>query len=72
LCVELGYCLTPRDCDAVEENPPTDPQAFAELVMKLEGVGSGDAEMLMPVLERVLKAFEEAASATARESSTLE
>jgi hypothetical protein len=47
-----------RDNEAVEANPPTNPEAFAELVMKLEGVGSGNPEMFMPVLEIVLAAFE--------------
>jgi hypothetical protein len=57
LCVKLGFCLTPRDHDAVVTAPPTDPWAFAELVMTLEGVDPADPEMFAPVLEQVLATF---------------
>ena len=63
LCVKLGYCLTPQDYEAIEADPPTDPMAFAELVMKLDGVDPVDREMLAPVLKLVLATFEGAARA---------
>jgi len=65
LCVHLGYCLSPTAQETVEANPPTNPQAFAELVMKLEGVPSTAPGMLAPVLERVLRAFEGVVRTTA-------
>jgi hypothetical protein len=58
LCVKLGYCLPPKDYEIVESNPPTDPLAFAELVVRLEGVGELDPEAFKPVLDIVLKAFQ--------------
>ena len=57
LCVELGYCLPALEQQHIISNPPTDPRRFAELVMQLEGVGSADAEMFEPVLDRVCRAF---------------
>jgi hypothetical protein len=65
LCVRLGYCLTPTDLEVVEADPPTDPQSFTELVMKLEGVGATDADMVAPVLDQVLRTFEGIARARA-------
>jgi hypothetical protein len=65
LCVHLGYCLSPTDLETVEQDPPTDPQAFTELVMRLEGVGSPDPGVVAPVLERVLRTFEGVARARA-------
>lgn len=59
LCVDLGICL--QDYETVANDPPTNPQAFAELVMRLEGVGPGDPEIFLPVLRRVLCTFERAA-----------
>jgi hypothetical protein len=50
LCMQLGYCLAPADFDALVADPPTDPQTFAELVMKREGVGMDDRELFMAVL----------------------
>ncbi len=58
LCITLGYCLTPSDYDAVVANPPTHPQAFAELVMRLDGVDPGEPGMLEPVLDQILATFE--------------
>ena len=63
LCSALGYCLPARDVDSVASAPPTNPQAFAELVLKLKGVGTSDQELVIPVLERVLLTFEAAARA---------
>jgi hypothetical protein len=57
LCGKLGYCLAPTDYEAVQADPPTHPQAFAELVLQFEG-GSVDQEGLAQVLELVLPAFE--------------
>jgi hypothetical protein len=68
LCVELGYCLSPTALETIESDPPTNPQAFAELVMKLEGVESTDSGMLAAVVERVLRKFERAARAKASAS----
>jgi hypothetical protein len=65
LCVKLGYCLTPDDYDAIVANPPTDPQAFAELVMTLDGGGPGDDEMFEAVLDLVFPTFERVARAQA-------
>jgi hypothetical protein len=65
LCVHLGYCLSPTDQETVEQDPPTDPQAFTELVMRLEGVGSPEPDVVAPVLERVLRTFEGVARARA-------
>ena len=64
LCSKLGYCLAPREYAAIEANPPTNPQDFAELVVKLDGVDPKDQEMLAPVLRCVLAAFEGAAKHT--------
>ena len=57
LCVELGYCLPAPAQQQIIDHPPTDPERLAELVMALEGVGVGDAEMLEPVLDLVCLAF---------------
>ena len=40
----------------------TNPGDFAELVMKLEGVGTGDSDMYDQVLECVLLAFQKASA----------
>src|SRR5262245_6080816 len=63
LCVQLGYCLAPADFEAVVADPPTDPQAFAELVTRLEGVDPDDDELFMAVLELVVRTFEGVARA---------
>jgi hypothetical protein len=68
LCVKLGYCLRPTDQQTVEADPPTDPQAFTDLVMRLEGVHSTDPGMVAPVLKRVLRTFERVAHARATAS----
>ena len=34
-----GWCLVAHDFDSIVANPPTDPQAFAELVVELDGGG---------------------------------
>jgi hypothetical protein len=70
LCVELGYCLGPKETDAIVANPPTNPRAFAELVMTLDGVESDDPAMCTPVLVRVLKMFIGASSGTTRGESS--
>jgi hypothetical protein len=70
LCAQLGYCLSPTALETVEADPPTDPQAFTELVMRLDGVGSADPGVVAPVLERVLRAFEGVARARAAVSLT--
>ena len=58
LCAQLGWCLAPDDFDRIVANPPTDPQAFAELVVELDGGGVDDPALFFPVLELVLKTFE--------------
>lgn len=58
LCGTLGYCLTPADSRTIEADPPTNPQAFAERVVELEGGGPLDPESFQPVLELVLATFE--------------
>lgn len=58
LCGAFGMCFSPQDYETIEAEPPTDPRAFAELVMKLDGLGSDDAELFLPVLRRVLSTFE--------------
>jgi hypothetical protein len=62
LCVELGYCLPPEQNAQIQREPPTNPRDFAELVMKLEGVGTGDSDMYDEVLERALSAFQKASA----------
>lgn len=52
-------------------DPPTDPRAFAELVMTLEGGGVDDVD-IVPVLEQVLKTFEGAAHSATRRGDELE
>jgi hypothetical protein len=61
LCVRLGYCLPPSEYEAVESDPPTNPLAFAELAVTLEGVGELDADAFERVLEIVVKTFQGAA-----------
>ena len=67
LCIRLGWCLAPYAWDRVMADPPSDPQAFAELVVKLDGNGVEDPALLRPVLELVLKTFERHARADADE-----
>ena len=55
---ELGMCLTAQDYETIEADPPRDPQAFTELVLNLDGLGAGDHETALPVLQRVLKTFQ--------------
>jgi hypothetical protein len=62
LCVDLGYCLQPEQHAQVERESPTNPRDFAQLVMTLEGVGTGDPDMYAQVLGRVLSAFERASA----------
>ncbi|MGC4093049.1 MAG: hypothetical protein QM756_35210 [Polyangiaceae bacterium] len=68
LCVRLSYCLSTTDCQTIEANPPTDPLTFAELVMRLEGVGADNSDALAPVLERVLEKFQQVAEERATTS----
>jgi len=68
LCSRLGYCLPPANYEALEADPPTDPQAFTKLVMEIEGVGSDDPDMFEPVLELVLATFEGAVDAGERDT----
>jgi hypothetical protein len=58
LTSDLGMSLTPEDYETVQSNTPTNPQAFAELAAKLDGLGTDDAEAFLPVLCRVLAMFE--------------
>jgi hypothetical protein len=58
LTATLGMSLTPGDYATVHANAPTNPQAFAELVANLDGLGTGDAALFLPVLRRVLATFE--------------
>jgi hypothetical protein len=67
LCVQLGWCLAPDDIETVVRNPPTSPQAFAELVVNLDGGGVDDPALLLPVLELVLKTYERIAGDQAEE-----
>ncbi len=54
----FGMCLTPEDYETVQANAPTHPETFAELVAKLDGLGTGDDELFNPILRRVLATFE--------------
>ncbi|MHC9511064.1 hypothetical protein [Kangiella sp. M94] len=60
LCIELGYCLSPKARATILNNPPTDPDSFARRVMELEGVGSEDKEMFAPVFEHTYNVFRKA------------
>ena len=60
--MDLGYCLPPEQHAQIQREPPTNPRDFAELVMKLEGVRTGDSDMYAQVLERVLSAFQKAST----------
>jgi hypothetical protein len=53
----LGMCLTPEDYETVHASAPTNPQAFAELVANLGGLGTGDPARFLPVLRQVLATF---------------
>jgi hypothetical protein len=66
LCSDLGHCLAPSDFASVGSDPPSNPRAFAELVLKLAGAATDDPEVFSPVLERVLLTFEAAARAKRR------
>lgn len=57
LCGEWGICLARADYEQVRGRPPTNPRAFAELVAKLECLGTDD-ELFIPVLELVLRTFQ--------------
>jgi hypothetical protein len=35
--MNLGYCLSPDDQDAILANPPADPEAFVDAVLVAEG-----------------------------------
>jgi hypothetical protein len=58
LCVDLGYCLTPDDHEAIVADPPTAPRAFAERVTELEGLSPSDASAFSQVFECVVRTFE--------------
>ena len=38
LCVELGFCLPPKESDRLLETPPEDVNAFTEAVFLAEGM----------------------------------
>ena len=62
LCGEFGVCLAPDDFDSVVADPPTDPFAFAELVVTLECGGIEDRTIVDMILGRVVSTFEGAVS----------
>ena len=76
LCVRLGYCLAPAEQEAVAAHPPTNPRAFAQLVIELDGpapfslddiarfTGGAiyDDDTFLPIYEIVLAAFRGAAN----------
>ena len=57
LCEECGYCLSGAAQMRIIDSPPTNPKAFAEFVLELEGIGTSDPSYFDPVLARVCRAF---------------
>jgi hypothetical protein len=54
LCIDLGFCLPPKDIARLESNPPTDINAFATAVIRAEGL---DPDRDVPLhLRRDIKA----------------
>jgi hypothetical protein len=57
LCIGFGCCLKPVDCEKILENPPTDPDTFARLVMEMEYGGSGDTEIFNSIFGYIYNTF---------------
>jgi hypothetical protein len=38
LCVDLGFCLPPDECDKLGSKPPSTPDAFTKAVFLAEGL----------------------------------
>lgn len=64
LTSDLGMCFTAEDYDTARENAPTDPERFAEMVANLDGLGTSDEALFVPLLRRVLATFEASRSST--------
>ena len=59
LCVELGFCLPPDECDKLRENPPPTPDAFTRAVFQAEGfnVNLASDDLFKKVHKYVAEAF---------------
>ncbi|PZD74907.1 hypothetical protein C1752_01029 [Acaryochloris thomasi RCC1774] len=57
LCVELGFCLSSKVNKRLAYSPPKNPQRFAEVVMKADGVSPWNSELYDKVFSRVYKVF---------------
>jgi len=60
LCVELGFCLPPKECERFRTSPPTDVREFANQVFRAEGLEPerADTQLWRQVRDLVAEAFE--------------
>nr|WP_316643376.1 hypothetical protein [uncultured Roseateles sp.] len=60
LCIELGFCLPPNECEKLRSSPPSTPDAFARAVFQAEGldVNLVDLHLLRQVQRYVIDALQ--------------
>ena len=61
LCVNLGFCLPPDECNKLRENPPPTPDAFTHAVFQAEDldVNLASDDVFKSVYKYVAEAFGE-------------
>jgi hypothetical protein len=59
LCVTLGFCLPPKECERFRTSPPTDVREFANQVFRAEGLEPerADTQLWRQVRDLVAEAF---------------
>jgi hypothetical protein len=64
LCIDLGFCLPPDECDKLRSNPPTTPDTFTHAVFQAEGldVNTVRVELFRQVRRYVTEAFRHSAT----------
>ena len=67
LCIELGFCLVPKERARLESSPPESVSAFTDAVFLAEGLDPNiaDSHLWRQVHERVTQYASEAASGAA-------
>jgi hypothetical protein len=60
LCVKLGFCLPPKECERFRTSPPTNVREFANRVFRAEGLEPerADTQLWRQVRDLVAEAFE--------------
>ena len=60
LCVKLGFCLPPSECERFRTSPPTDVREFANQVFRAEGIEPerADTQVWRQVRDFIADAFE--------------